>query len=783
MGGLGNRTGDASGLSVTATGGTVARALSAVVADASNILAFGAICDGTSHPLSTKYATLAAAQVVFPQAVALTDEIDTCAIRLALAKTGAAFIPRTSGCMIGDLLLISGSGQRVYGRGSIVIPASGASRMIQIAGYANTVESLYVQDNGNLVAQTTLTAAGAAGATTLSVGTVASGPAVQVGQRLSLRLDCGSWFTTWITGVSGSTITLRDALPTSIIVAGVQTTVAAGSTVASVGNAFWATFGLFQITNGSRYVLRDIGGVNVWGGVLVDAPNNSISKGYVDRLDLSAGVRMFGLIKGRNASDNHFGNVEAWGGYYASVSKTGDGSTTTFALPEQVNLTRELTVSVGGSAKTAGTDYTIAANGLSVSFVAAPAAGATISFGWPAYGHDGLVDDGRDVTAATGGNYYHAISCLQFRRGIVLKGAQLFAFTGKCISDTCSEYAVVADATSQIGILDLQVGWASVISLWLMNAAVGVKSTEIVLSPQGAGYAVSGVTPIPVQIDAGCDLTGRVHSKGAGFTDYSGGAAAFTASAANVRSFVGTSGSITINPSGNTLGFSGQYGYIASAAANSFLSFRSAGTNGVLQMQATTTVKATIGSVDMWQSTSAGTTFLGTGGNFVIGASGDLVGYSKQGYNYFYANAANARLVLQSNGTNGVVQLDAKASARLTVNGVDTFVCGSGLAVTYAPLVNGSGVRTALTSSGYIVPAGTDLVRFTQASSVTASVTLPSPLADGQPIQFVNQGAGTATISFSPAVNGWTNGTTTLGAYSGARIRWDATAAAWYREQ
>lgn len=41
---------------------------------------FGAIGDGNSHPLSNYYATLAEAQVDFPQATALTDERDMCAI-------------------------------------------------------------------------------------------------------------------------------------------------------------------------------------------------------------------------------------------------------------------------------------------------------------------------------------------------------------------------------------------------------------------------------------------------------------------------------------------------------------------------------------------------------------------------------------------------------------------------------------------------------------------------------------------------------------------------------
>lgn len=45
---------------------------------------FGAIGDGSSHPLSERYATLALAQADYPFAAALADEIDWCAIQAAI---------------------------------------------------------------------------------------------------------------------------------------------------------------------------------------------------------------------------------------------------------------------------------------------------------------------------------------------------------------------------------------------------------------------------------------------------------------------------------------------------------------------------------------------------------------------------------------------------------------------------------------------------------------------------------------------------------------------------
>jgi len=74
----------ASAVPVTATGSTTSRALTDRFADVVNVRDFGAVFDGNSHPLSAYYSTLAAAQAVYPHAVALTDEIDGVAIQAAI---------------------------------------------------------------------------------------------------------------------------------------------------------------------------------------------------------------------------------------------------------------------------------------------------------------------------------------------------------------------------------------------------------------------------------------------------------------------------------------------------------------------------------------------------------------------------------------------------------------------------------------------------------------------------------------------------------------------------
>jgi hypothetical protein len=49
-----------------------------------DVTAYGAIGDGVSHPLSGKFLNLAAAQVVYPHAVSLTDEFDWAGIQAAI---------------------------------------------------------------------------------------------------------------------------------------------------------------------------------------------------------------------------------------------------------------------------------------------------------------------------------------------------------------------------------------------------------------------------------------------------------------------------------------------------------------------------------------------------------------------------------------------------------------------------------------------------------------------------------------------------------------------------
>jgi hypothetical protein len=79
--------------------GAVAHTVQAKLRERVSVKDFGAIGDGGSHPLSGVYATLAAAQVVYPHATALTNEIDWCATQslvnyFATLGGGNIYFPR-----------------------------------------------------------------------------------------------------------------------------------------------------------------------------------------------------------------------------------------------------------------------------------------------------------------------------------------------------------------------------------------------------------------------------------------------------------------------------------------------------------------------------------------------------------------------------------------------------------------------------------------------------------------------------------------------------------------
>ncbi|KIG10850.1 Pectate lyase superfamily protein [Caballeronia concitans] len=80
---------------------------------------FGAIADGASHPLSSRYATLAAARSVYPFAAHLMQEIDFCAIQAAILS--GAPVSLSSGRFRVDDTVYIPSGTVIAGEGDSTV--------------------------------------------------------------------------------------------------------------------------------------------------------------------------------------------------------------------------------------------------------------------------------------------------------------------------------------------------------------------------------------------------------------------------------------------------------------------------------------------------------------------------------------------------------------------------------------------------------------------------------------------------------------------------------------
>lgn len=120
---------------------TASSAFGIVERDSYNVKAYGAIADGSTHPLSDFYASLAAAQVDYPHATALTNEMDWAAIQLAVnsaltqgANPGGRVIVPTGIYLIDQEIALPGQVQLIgNARGSTTIRASGMTFSGKIA--------------------------------------------------------------------------------------------------------------------------------------------------------------------------------------------------------------------------------------------------------------------------------------------------------------------------------------------------------------------------------------------------------------------------------------------------------------------------------------------------------------------------------------------------------------------------------------------------------------------------------------------------------------------------
>jgi hypothetical protein len=184
-------------LNYTATGGTTSRSAQDRAADTVRVKDFGAVFDGNSHPLSAYYATLAAAQAVYPHAIALTDEIDGVAIQSAINHVTASI---NSNFIGGGTVILPA------GRGLVNQPLSILSSNVSLQGQTVGGIQYHPTDAAPLLPSvaTTLRWTGAARTTAngplyfLTMQPGANGRAVYGSSIQGIEFDCNS-----VVGIGG----------------------------------------------------------------------------------------------------------------------------------------------------------------------------------------------------------------------------------------------------------------------------------------------------------------------------------------------------------------------------------------------------------------------------------------------------------------------------------------------------------------------------------------------------------------------------------------------------
>lgn len=206
--------------------GSVARTLQDELSIWVHAKSFGAIGDGSSHALSTRYASLAAAQAVYPWVTSLTQEIDTTAIDAA-----ARVLTLVGG---GNLILEAGSHfiwkrPNPSGAGSLAQRGIFLSSWARVQAYGAILE---MQDNCDFFTAfpatvEKLTITGDVALNDVAITCAAPG-SLATGDKVFVRLNTAAydaaepanWYWSTVVSVVGTTVTLDRPAPAAMSVAG-----------------------------------------------------------------------------------------------------------------------------------------------------------------------------------------------------------------------------------------------------------------------------------------------------------------------------------------------------------------------------------------------------------------------------------------------------------------------------------------------------------------------------------------------------------------------------------
>lgn len=315
-------------------------------------------------------------------------------------------------------------GRQFDGRACILRDAPGAKFGIRLRGYAPAASNFFVQDQGNYVASTTLSAGAAGGATTAQV---ASAAGIEIGQVFFVDLDANEirW-QSFVTNVVGTTITFRDAIPSA----------------AAAGKSVTALRAFIEVGDAEEWVIDKVLVINGNGALLTMPPTGLTSnKGSLTRFSTS-GAKYFGWIKAGDAAGIKANDVKLWCGYVDTFNYTGSGIAGPYSFNKKVFLTRDVTVTVGGVAKAFGTHWTYSSQtGIQFTPGNFPGVGAAIVISHFRDGYRGMVDDQRNTSIISGGNVFTKLETLDAFLGTVCLESELTEFVS-LNSDTC-QYAAM----------------------------------------------------------------------------------------------------------------------------------------------------------------------------------------------------------------------------------------------------------------------------------------------------------------------------------------------------
>jgi hypothetical protein len=347
---------------------------------------------------------------------------------LAFARAAAVstLIVGTPGSIyyVKDVVL---NGRQFDGRGCVLRDAPGAVFGVQLQGYRPEFKNVVWQDQGNYVSATTLSSAALSAATSVIV-TSATG--ITVGDVIFVELDANELrHQTFVSSVAGTTIGLRDALPSA----------------AASGKPVEAMQAAVMVGAAVEWSISDVLVVNARGALLTMPPTGQISnKGSVQRFSTD-GARYFGWIKAGDTAGVKAYDVKLWCGYTETFNYTGSGIAGPYSFGKPVFLLRDVTVTVNGVPQVYLTDWNYASQ-TSIQFLAGrfPAAGAAIVISHFRDSYRGFVEDQRSTAIISGGNLYDTVEVLDAFIGVSCSQSELTEIRS-LIADTCQYGALQID--------------------------------------------------------------------------------------------------------------------------------------------------------------------------------------------------------------------------------------------------------------------------------------------------------------------------------------------------